>query len=78
MSNPISVPSAMLLIQSGDGLTMGEIIDSLPTDPASLVVLALVLGFVGVIAYFGLRSGESGSSADPEEDEEGPDPGRSG
>ncbi len=57
MSIPFAANSSILFIQSDDGLTLGEIIDSLPTDPGSLVALALVFGFVGVILYFGVRSG---------------------
>lgn len=40
---------------SSDGLTLSEILQSLPTDPASLVALALVVLFFGAIFWFGTR-----------------------
>jgi hypothetical protein len=44
-----------LLQSDSDGLTLGEIIESLPTDPTSLFATALVVGFFGLIVYFGRR-----------------------
>jgi hypothetical protein len=41
-----------------DGLSLSEILSALPTDPASLFVLILVLGFGGATVYFGKRSGK--------------------
>ncbi len=69
MSIPVAVPFAVLLMQADDGLTFREVLDSLPADPASLVVLALVLGFIGTVGYFGIRSGEPRTSDEPEEEE---------
>jgi hypothetical protein len=57
--------TTLLLVQStagtaasapgGDGLTLAEVIQALPTDPASLVALALVVGFFGAMVWFGTR-----------------------
>ncbi len=41
--------------RTSDGLTLSEIVQALPTDPASLVALALVVSFFGVILWFGTR-----------------------
>ena len=68
MSIPVAVTSAVLLLQADDGLSLREIIASLPADPASLVVLALVLGFIGTVGYFGIRSGEPRTTEEPEEE----------
>jgi len=61
----------VLLVQADDGLTFREIIESLPTDPAALVVLLLVVGFFGFIVYFGMMgaggSDVEGSGQTPEE-----------
>ena len=48
-----------------DGLFFRTIIDTLPSDPASLVALVMGLGFVGVILYFGTKSS---APAPPEAD----------
>jgi hypothetical protein len=47
---------------SDDGLTLSEIIDSLPTDPGSIFVILLMVGFFGLILYFGIirAGGETG------------------
>jgi len=51
----------VLLVQ--DGLTFRDIIDSLPTDPASLIALLLVVGFFGLIVYFGKKGAGQGDVA---------------
>ena len=61
---------APLALQSNpdDGLTLSEVFQSIPTDPASLVAYLLVAGFVGGVIWFGTRSG--GSAGKPEADRE--------
>ncbi len=47
-----------LVMQSADeGLTLAEVIESLPTDLGSFFALALLVAFFGAIVYFGTRSG---------------------
>ncbi len=48
-----------------DGLTLGEIVDSVPLDPASLVALALMAAFVFGVLWFGTRSGGAGKGTPP-------------
>jgi hypothetical protein len=55
-----------------DGLTLAEVIQSLPLDPASIATLVLLLVFVGGVMWFGTRSrpdgnppGGSSGSSDP-------------
>lgn len=43
-----------------EGLTFSELIDSLPTDPASIFVLALTALAVAVVIWTG-RSGRGGT-----------------
>jgi hypothetical protein len=45
---------------SGDGLTIGEIVSSIPVDPASLFTLLLLVGCVGAVLWFGSRSNDKG------------------
>jgi hypothetical protein len=47
----------LLRVAQDPGLTVQEILASLPVDPASLFGLLLLLGFFGVVAWFGTRPG---------------------
>jgi len=64
----LAVPSALspaLVLQAApaggtdDGLTLAEIIQSLPVDPASIVALLLLAAFVGGVVWFGTRGSPS-------------------
>jgi hypothetical protein len=78
MSTQALFVASLTQASDGDGLTFSEIIDSLPTDPASMVVMILLAGFFGVVLYFGVkRSGDGanqGGSEDQESREEDPNP----
>jgi len=50
-------PVLLLQVAQDPGLTLQEILASLPLDAASLFGLFLLLGFFGVVAWFGTRSG---------------------
>lgn len=39
-----------------DGLTLAEIFENLPSDPASIFVLLLLVGCVAAVVWFGGRS----------------------
>jgi hypothetical protein len=54
-----------------DGLTLRELLGSLPTDPASLFVLFLVAGGIAAIVHYGAGGGRKGKSS-PESDPAGP------
>jgi hypothetical protein len=59
-------------IQAEDGgLTFDEVVEALPTDPASIFALLLLAGFFGLIVYLGVvRRGSSGAEdADGRSDE---------
>ena len=45
-----------------DGLSLAEVIQSLPVDPASIVTILLLLAFIGGVFWFGTRSGPADSS----------------
>jgi hypothetical protein len=58
---------SLLFIQTDDGLTFRELLADFPVDPASIVALALGLGFGGAVLYFGTRqrSTEGTSKSQP-------------
>jgi len=45
---------------SDEGLTLREIIDSLPTDPVSVFTLVFVLSCLGLVLWYGGRPGGKG------------------
>jgi hypothetical protein len=47
------------------GLSLSDILRSLPTDPASIVALILGVGFLALIFYYGTRSGPPPETSDP-------------
>lgn len=47
----------MSIVRLQDGLTFSEVLDNLPTDPASLVVLALVAGAVALVVWGSRKKG---------------------
>lgn len=53
-----AIRSLAALAQSAgdDGLTLGEIIGALPTDPASIFALLLLLGGVGTVLWYGMKT----------------------
>ncbi len=50
---------------SDSGLTLQEVMASLPMDPASLFGLALLLGFFGMVLWYGTRSGKPPATPAP-------------
>lgn len=46
-----------------DGLSFGDILDSVPTDPASIFTLLLLVGCFGAVVWFGSRSNGKGGDA---------------
>jgi hypothetical protein len=53
--------TAVVMLQSGsdDGLSIGELVRNLPTDPASFFTLALLVGSFVLVVWAG-RSGGGG------------------
>ncbi|HSW31777.1 MAG TPA: hypothetical protein VLH75_20000 [Longimicrobiales bacterium] len=50
---------ALAVIQGSEGGSLlRTMIDAIPTDPAALFILALLVGATGVVIYYGTRSGE--------------------
>jgi hypothetical protein len=43
-----------------DGLSLGEILSDLPTDPASIFTLLLAIGSVALVLWFGRPKGGKG------------------
>lgn len=41
---------------SQDGLSVSDILRDLPTDPGSIFALILVVGFLILVLYFGIRT----------------------
>jgi hypothetical protein len=56
----VSYAFALLLQSSEDGLTWQEIVDSIPTDPASVFAIVLVLACVSLVVWFGRPGGGNG------------------
>ena len=57
--------SASALLQASDeGLTFGDLIAAIPTDPASVFTLLLLLGSVALVLWYGRpRGGKGGRPA---------------
>ena len=53
------VPALAVIQGSEGGSLLRTMIDAIPTDPASLFVLALLVGVTGVVIYYGTRNGEN-------------------
>jgi hypothetical protein len=49
--------SSVGLLWQEEGLTFREILDNLPTDPASLVVLAIVIVAVALVVWGNRKKG---------------------
>ncbi|HUF76355.1 MAG TPA: hypothetical protein VMM35_08755, partial [Longimicrobiales bacterium] len=63
MTNIISaLASAAALAQTGPdgGLTFGEVLGAIPTDPASIFTVLLLVGSVGLVLWFGRPKGGKG------------------
>jgi len=59
----VSVAQVPSSASTDDGLTLAEIIQSLPVDPGSLFALLLLAAFVGGVVWFGTREGSGGGKA---------------
>jgi hypothetical protein len=59
----VSVAQVPSSASTDDGLTLAEIIQSLPVDPGSLFALLLLAVFVGGVVWFGTRGGSGGGRA---------------
>jgi hypothetical protein len=57
MYSPGLLMASRVLQQQDDGLTFREVLESLPTDPASLIAIVLLGGFIALVVYFGARGG---------------------
>lgn len=53
-----------VLVQStaDDGLTLAEMLSDLPTDPASVFTILLLVGSLGAVLWFGNRSKDKGDT----------------
>jgi hypothetical protein len=49
--------SALTAQDAGSGFSMRHIIDTLPTDPASIITLVIAAGAVGLVIWAGKGSG---------------------
>jgi hypothetical protein len=62
VQSPVSVAQTPASSAPDDGLTLAEVIQSLPVDPASIVALLLLVAFVASVVWFGTRGGGGGST----------------
>ncbi|MEX2465559.1 MAG: hypothetical protein WD995_01530 [Gemmatimonadota bacterium] len=46
-----------LIQSSNEGFSLGDVLASLPTDPASLFALLLIVGVAGAVMWFGRPKG---------------------
>jgi hypothetical protein len=56
----LATTAATLQATADDGLTFSEMLDSIPTDPASLFTILLLLASVGLVIWFGRPKGGKG------------------
>lgn len=56
----LAVTAATLQATPDEGLSFSDILDSIPTDPASLFTLLLFVGSVGLVIWFGRPKGGKG------------------
>ncbi len=59
------VPALAAIQASEGGSLLGTMIDAIPTDPASLFVLVLVVGITGVVIFYGTRGGNNEGPKEP-------------
>jgi hypothetical protein len=57
---PFATLHALVQSTQDDGLTARDILENLPSDPASIVALLLLSGAVAAVVWFGIRSGGKG------------------
>ena len=58
-----SLAPALALIQATEDRSLVRtMMEALPTDPASLFVLALVVGITGLVIYYGRKGGDGGAT----------------
>jgi hypothetical protein len=55
--------SLIALQSTGDGLTLRDLLDSLPTDPASVFTIALLVGSALLVLWAGRPKGKGGRQA---------------
>jgi hypothetical protein len=55
--------SAALQSTTDDGLHLGDLFDSLPTDPVSLAVLGMLAASVALVLWAGRGKGKGGKAA---------------
>ena len=53
------VPALAVIQASEDRSLFGTMIDAIPTDPAALFILAVVVGGVALVIYFGTKGGQN-------------------
>jgi len=61
--SPFYSHALLLLSPAAGGLTFREVLSDLPTDPASLFTVGLVLAAVVAVAWFGRPGGGGGKPA---------------
>lgn len=49
--------ATLALLQSDEGLTSNEVVQSLPRDPASIFALLLIVGCAGAVLWYGRPKG---------------------
>ena len=56
----LATTTATLQSTAEEGLTFSEVLDTLPTDPASIFTILLLVGSLGLVIWFGRPKGGKG------------------
>ena len=60
LTSPLASTAAALQSTTDDGLTFSAVLESIPTDPASVFTILLLVASVAIVLWFGRPKGGKG------------------